>query len=172
MAGCPERWLGSMVASEKECPWFIIRCFKSIFSSLFPTNFSLNLMLTSHQAGLSALAYAITGHGCRANIASPPVVCVNPFSWVQYIDAVCGARQTVPEMFTDIREAAAEERGPSPSFGTAASGSSEAVKVESSTAVAAAAALVTMNRAEIQRQVDAALMEVLGSSLGPDQPLI
>ena len=111
-------------------------------------------------------------------------MCVNPFNWPRYLQQYSGgstggsggaAPAAVPEMYKRLYEEHMLHSSQAVQH-EAAAGSAAAGAATAAAAAAAAAALAgqagTGGREAIQREVEAALMEVLGSALPPDEPLM
>ena len=109
----------------------------------------------------------------------PSVICVNPFDWKRYLPAAADGGlggDAVPEMYKAVHETAAAETeesslehsdlvAPGPRSGRPVMGPAPA-----GSTVATAAAAVSQEW--VQREVESALVEVLGSALPPDEPLM
>lgn len=141
------------------------------------------------EAGLTALAAVLRGasatpstllphpsSGLAAVVVSaprpgPPVLCVNPFNWRRYLkqyngggDGV-GAVPAVPDLYRHLAQdlQATTLAAASAAAGAGAAGAARAQEL----AVAGPG-----GRDAIQREVEAALAEVLGATLPPDEPLM
>jgi hypothetical protein len=123
----------------------------------------------SPQAGLEALAAVLRGNSGAGN--TPAVVCVNPFDWGRYLSAPEPGRP-VPEMYRHVQEEAAEEAAVVLQGATRSSAPVQSAVASSASSPAVASSAPVVTRVSIQREVEAALVEVLGSSLDPDQPLM
>ncbi|GAX72979.1 hypothetical protein CEUSTIGMA_g431.t1, partial [Chlamydomonas eustigma] len=135
----------------------------------------------SPQAGLEALAQVLKEGfitDSRNLLTVPSLICVNPFKWKKYLQAAERMEQIVPQMYRQLYTEAYPAVSPEPVVMEQAGFIEPMVEGRKVFAALPKPALQTpgtastVSRAFIQSEVDAALSEVLGSKLEPDQPLM
>lgn len=140
------------------------------------------------EAGLSVLAAVLRGasatpstllphpsSGPAAAVVNaprpgPPVLCVNPFNWRRYLKQYGGGDgvEVVPAVPDLYRHVAQDLQATTLAAASAAAGAGAAGAARAQELAVAGPG----GRDAIQREVEAALAEVLGATLPPDEPLM
>ncbi len=116
------------------------------------------------EAGLSALNAVLQGLiAIERTYNHPPVITVNPFSLVAYFNHLQG----VPDVYSELAEEAGSQALSLPGAAAAAGRGAAAARDRMASGQAQG-----MSMDEIRREVNGALVDVLGTTLGPDVPLM
>lgn len=110
------------------------------------------------EAGLSALNSLLKSVACSPDLRNPAldVVAVNPFDWDAYL------KQGTPELYSHMEQY----------MSTAGRQQAKGQPGTASTAAAASDTASGVTVDSIQKEVEGALVEVLGSALSPNEPLM